>query len=119
MTEKIIFVPNRGPYDYSDALRFGKLRFLTEGTIKRFNTNTLYRVFVEGMDDAREGDYLLVASLPILNIIATGIMVEKFGRANLLLFNRDHYLERTIIFGSLLPEEEEDDDQESRAGAAD
>lgn len=97
-----IYVPNKGAHDYSDAERFGELRFLTSGIVKRYTTNTMYRNLIEGMADAKPDDYILVCSLSILNSIATGILARKFGKVNFLLFCNGKYIERTVDFDALL-----------------
>ena len=51
-----IYVPNKGAHDYSDAARFGDLRFLTSGIVKRYTTNTMYRTLIEGMTAAKPED---------------------------------------------------------------
>jgi len=93
-----VFVPNKGAYDYSDAERFGKLIFLTEGTITKYNTNSLHRMFNEGMRGAEEGDYVLISSLPIFNAIVSSILAARFGVVNYLLFRNGVYLERSLKF---------------------
>jgi len=106
-----IFIPNKGAYDYSDAERFGSLVFLSEGTLTRLNTNSLYRMFCNGMRNAQAQDYLLVSSLPVFNAIACGILVYKFGRVNYLLFSNGAYKERSVDYGALLEKEREDAEQ--------
>lgn len=92
----IVFVPNKGPQDYSDAQRFGELHFLTQGLIKRYATGTMYREIIAGMEDASRDDHLLVCSLPVLNAITASVMAYRFGRVNYLLFKDGRYIERVI-----------------------
>jgi hypothetical protein len=103
MTRKpVVYVPNRGAHDYEDAKQYGELRFLTSGVIERYRTNTIYRTLMQGMEDAQEGDFLLVSSLSILNAIIAGILARKFGKINFLLFRDGKYLLRTVNIDSLL-----------------
>ncbi len=105
-TRPNVYVPNKAGHDYSSAERFGSLVFLTEGTVKRYNTNTIYRIFCDGLAESECRDFLLVSSLPILNSIATGILAYKFGQVNYLLFHDGSYLERSVNFASLLSPQE-------------
>lgn len=98
----IVYIPNKGAHDFSDAERFGKLVFLTHGTIKRYSTNTIYRVFIDGMKDADRDDLLLISSLAILNAIASAILARRFGRVNYLLFCDGRYLKRVVDIDALL-----------------
>ena len=97
-----VYIPNKGAHDYSDANRFGDFVFLTSGSVPRYNTESMYRELVEGMQDAEETDYLLISSLAILNALASAIMSRKFGRVNYLLFRDGEYIEKTVIIDALL-----------------
>lgn len=91
-----VFVPNKSGHDFSAAQEFGELIFMTDGTVRRYQTNQIFRIFCDHMQDAQESDYLLVCSLSILNAIATGILVQKFSKVNYLLFHEGRYLQRTL-----------------------
>lgn len=97
-----MFIPNKSAHDFSDAERFGELRFLTSGHMRRYAVNTLYRDIIEKMKDAEIDDYMLVCSLPILNCLATGILARRFGRINFLLWRDNSYIERTVNLDALL-----------------
>ena len=100
--DPVVFIPNKGSHDFSDAEKHGKLVFLTYGTIKRYSTNTIYRTLIDGMKNAISDDLLLVSSLAILNAIASAILARKFGRVNYLLFCDGRYLKRVVDIDSLL-----------------
>tara|TARA_Y100000310_G_scaffold327344_1_gene393554 strand:+ start:2008 stop:2334 length:327 start_codon:yes stop_codon:yes gene_type:complete len=100
--QPIVFIPNKGAHDFTDAERYGEIRFLTEGTVRRYAVNNLYRMIAEGMKDAQEQDYILISSLTILNTIVTAILARKFGKVNFLLFRDGEYIDRTINVDSLL-----------------
>ena len=102
MRPPIVFIPNKSSHDFSDAHRFGDLVFLTVGTVKRYNTNSLYREMIDGLAGAEPQDYLLVSSLSILNLLAAAILSRKFGRLNLLLYCNGVYVERIVEIDALL-----------------
>ena len=76
--------------------------FLTSGSVPRYNTESMYRELVEGMQGAEETDYLLISSLAILNALASAIMSRKFGRVNYLLFRDGEYIEKVVVIDALL-----------------
>ena len=98
----VVYIPNKGSHDFSDAERFGPLVFLTHGSVKKYQTNTMYRQLVEGMADAIPEDYLLISSLAILNSLCSAILGRRFGRVNYLLYCNGTYLERTVDIDALL-----------------
>lgn len=101
MSKTKVFIPNRSCHDFSPALEFGELVYLSEGNIKRFDTSRLYRRFMPLLENSTKDDYLLVSGLTVLNLIAAFILAQKHGRLNLLLFssngNKKFYIERIII----------------------
>ncbi len=99
MQEKTVFVPNKGAHDFSLALQYGDLHFLTEGRINPTAVGGLYRQLEQEMQNASSHDYLLIHSLPILNVLAATILVDRFRRLNLLIWRKDHYAERNLYLG--------------------
>jgi hypothetical protein len=93
----IVYIPNKGSHNYSDAERFGELTFLTSGRIRKYDIDFLYGEMSKGMIDAQEQDYVLISSLPIVGSIACSVMAKKFGKVNLLLFCDGAYIERTFV----------------------
>lgn len=93
-----VFVVNNSGHDYSDAERFGEILYCTEGPLNKFDTAQMYRSLSEALLDANEDDYILMTSLTTLCCIATGMMVEQFGKVNMLLFQGGKYISRTIAF---------------------
>lgn len=97
-----VYVVNRGGHNYSDAERFGKLIYLSEGNQNRFAAGAIYRTFVEVLRDSNEDDYILVTSMNVLNSIASAIFSRKHGKLNLLLFHDGKYEPRELDVDSLL-----------------
>ena len=98
MPEPTVWIINRSSHDYSAAMRFGKLEFLSEGTINKFNVNDMDRQFRERLADSSPNDYLLLTSLTVMSAIATVVFVEKHGKLNLLLFRSGDYIERRLSY---------------------
>ncbi len=99
MQNTTVFIPNKGAHDFSLAREYGDLHFLTEGRINPTAVGGLYRQIMQEMQHASAHDYLLIHSLPILNIITAAILTSKFNRLNLLIWRRDHYAERNLYLG--------------------
>ena len=111
----VVFVTNLGAHDYEPAKKFGELRFLTKGKIKRYATSTIYRDFIDGMSDGIKEDFLLVSSLSILNSIASAIIARKFGVVNFLLFSDGKYILRSVNVDALLNTNEGEGDEDLRS----
>jgi hypothetical protein len=110
----VVFVTNLGAHDYEPAKKFGELRFLTKGKIKRYATSTIYRDFIDGMSDGIKEDFLLVSSLSILNSIASAIIARKFGVVNFLLFSDGKYILRSVNVDALLNTNEGEGNEDLR-----
>lgn len=96
-----VYIPNKSVHDFSAAEPFGRLVFLSEGNIKKYATNIMYRRFYEILQHSGPDDYLLVTGLTSLNLIACYILTKMHGRINLLLFKaarggRKEYIERIL-----------------------
>lgn len=108
-----VYVTNRGGHNYKAAEKYGEIVYITEGTLNRFATSTLYRAFIDGMADSQPGDYILITSMSIVNAIGAAVFARKHGHLNLLLYRSGEYILREIDIDSLLTQEmTEDTDKE-------
>lgn len=92
-----VFIVNKSNHDFSAAMDYGELVFLSEGPMNRYSTNNMMRVFGERMKDSEEGDYIVPCSLNVMNSIACAIFAHGHGKLNLLLFKEGRYIERNHI----------------------
>ena len=103
-----VFVVNRGGHNHTDAERFGKLIFLSTGTINRYAVSQMYRQFVDHLKDSTEDDYILITGLSVMASVACSVFARIHGRLNLLLFKSSQsgeegrYVERTVMLDELL-----------------
>jgi hypothetical protein len=95
-----VYIVNNGGHDYSGAEVFGDLVFCSRGTFDRTDTAMMFRELSTSLEQAEIGDYLLLTSLCTLCSIATGILVDRFGKVNFLLYEAGHYTVRTVMFDS-------------------
>jgi len=101
-----VYVTNRGGHSYDAAEKYGELVYVTEGTLNRFATSTLYRAFVDGMVDSHEDDYILITSMSIVNAIGAAVFAHKHGKLNLLQYASGEYILRELDIDSLIAKEE-------------
>jgi len=92
-----VFIVNHSPHDFSAAEQYGKIIFLSEGSMNRYATNNMIRIFHERMTDSHEEDLIVPCSLNVMNSIACAIFAKKHGRLNLLLFKDGRYIERNHV----------------------
>lgn len=98
-----VYVVNRGGHNFTPAEHYGKLLYLTEGTMNPFAVDKMYREIAKHLKDSNAEDYILVTGLTIMNSIACACFAKKHnGRLNLLLFRNGKYITRTVMVGSLL-----------------
>lgn len=103
-----VFITNKGGHNYDNASRYGELIFVTEGTLNRFSTSTIYRAFVDAMADSSADDFMLVTSMNVVNAIGAAVFARKHGKLNLLLFREGEYVPRELDIDALLTRAEVD-----------
>lgn len=95
-----VFVVSNSAHDFSEAKKFGKLSYLSEGAMNRYHCNNMHRQFIEVLKSSNPDDYILPCGLSIMNSIACATFATLHGRLNLLLFRKGRYVERNIIFNN-------------------
>jgi len=111
---KTVYVPNNGGHNYEPATEFGKLVFMSQLLIEKFQVSKMVRQFWEFLKESKEDDYLLVSGPSVACMVAAGIFGYLHGKLNLLLWraHRDgnnRYLLRTVDFTKLRNTAEEED----------
>jgi hypothetical protein len=99
-----VYIVNRGGHDHSDAERFGKLIYLSEGPMNKYGVTQIYRQFAIVLANSSPEDYILPTGLSIMGHIACSIFVFLHGRLNLLLYKPSTkvYVERTVKIDELI-----------------
>ena len=92
-----VYIVNKSNHDFSEAEKFGKLIFCTEGRFNRFGTNDMCRKFDDAMRNSESGDYILLCSLNVMNAVACAIFAAKHKTLNLLLYKDGKYIERNHL----------------------
>lgn len=92
-----VYVVNKSAHDFSEALKWGEIIFMSEGPMNRYAVNNMHRLFTESMKDSHPNDHIVPCSLNVMNIIAGALFAKKHGTLNLLLFNDGEYVERNLI----------------------
>lgn len=97
----IVYVPNKGPHNYTGAERFGELVFCTEGSLDKLDTAQMYRELCDAMHDSEPEDFILLGSLTSLCCVACSIFAAKHWRVNLLIHRIDGYVERSLFLNNI------------------
>ena len=92
-----VYIVNKSAHDFSEAEKYGKITFLSEGPMNRYATNNMHREFNERMKQSSENDYIVPCSLNVMNSIACALFARKHGKLNLLLFKEGTYIERNML----------------------
>ena len=96
--ERKVYIVNRSNHDFSAAMSYGRLIFLSEGPMNRYSTNNMLRIFTKRMKRSTDKDYIVPCSLNIMSSMACSLFTHKHGVLNLLLFKEGFYIERNHIF---------------------
>lgn len=97
-----VYVVNKGGHDFSPAMEYGKLNFLSEGQYSPFAVDKIYREMARKLRHSNSEDYILCTGLSIMNSIACSCFTHKHGKLNLLLYRNGRYIARTLMLGELL-----------------
>jgi len=97
-----VFVINKSCHDFSAAEGYGELVFMTEGSVDRFNTSKMFRIFKPFLDASSPEDYLLLTGMTIMCAVACSMFASRHGKINLLLYKERRggdslYLEKTVV----------------------
>ena len=98
-----IFVANRSYHDYSDAERFGTLKYLSDGSLKTFSISQMYRTIEVNLCTSTPEDIILISGLSVFNSLLSAYFAHLHGRLNLLVYKKGrngpgHYVYKEIIF---------------------
>jgi len=96
-----VYVINRAGHDYTPALRFGDLVYLSDGMLPKYSVNRLYRIMHNSLKSSSPDDYILLSGLGVAQSIACSIFALKHMRLNLLLFKDGGYVERKIVLDDI------------------
>jgi len=106
-----IYVISRDSHDVSDAKRFGRIVYLSDEILPKFQTNQLYRLFQPIIEVSEPQDYILVSGLSVATSIACSMFaITHNGKLNLLLFDSKSfcYRERRLDLSDLFQEKVQD-----------
>lgn len=99
-----VFVTNKSTvHDYTSAMQYGALRFVTTGNYPIFKTMRLQESIIDVLVHSNKDDYLLFSGSSVVAALCMLIWVKMHGYANILLWDRtqDKYVTRVIEGGKL------------------
>lgn len=92
-----VYIVNKSFHDFSEAEKYGKLVFLSEGSMDRYEVNNMARQFESYLKDSLPEDYIVPCSLNVMNSIACAMFAVRHGTLNLLLYKQGKgYIERNL-----------------------
>lgn len=97
MPDKIVYIVNKSSHNFGPAEEYGKVIFLSEGSMNRYATNSMIRQFSAILENSAADDFIVPCSLNVMNSIACAIFAHKHGRLNLLLFKDGIYIVRNHV----------------------
>lgn len=98
-----VFVVNKSGHDFSAAVEYGELHFLSEGPINKFAVTKIYRQFAEAFRQSSSDDYIMISGLTVMACIACASFAYLHGgKLNLLIFKDNRYIERRLMLSELL-----------------
>ena len=103
MEKKKVLLINKSSHDYTGAQAFGDLIFMTDGSLRRFSTSKMFRMFEPFIKNSKPYDYILLSGMTVMCSVACAMFAQKHGRLNLLIYKPDPrnpstYVERVIVF---------------------
>ena len=93
-----VWVVNFAGHNYTDAERWGELKYVTKGYVSLGHLDRLVYQVVESLEESRPTDWLIPSGLLILNVLASVFWYEKHGALRLLMWDRknDSYMELNV-----------------------
>ena len=112
-----VFIVNYAGYDYSAAMKYGKLVPVTRGTVDIFKDRRMAYDITQALEDFDpETDYLLFSGSSFINVVASGILLSRFPKYKCLIYGakRGDYVEREVLREwPVMLEESDDNPQQS------
>lgn len=102
--ESQVWVVNNAGHDFTNAEKYGDLmQYLTHGRVNVFNPQKLAHEFKAKMATYNENDWLLLSGGTVLNCVATAVVMAKFGKVKMLIFDaiKRDYVPQTLTFGDV------------------
>ena len=99
-----VFIVNKSIHDFSAAKDFGKIVYLSEGMVSRYNTTQIFRQVWHYLKVSDSNDYILITGLSVINSIACTIFGLLHNRLNLLIHDNKNntYQERKLDFSAFI-----------------
>lgn len=86
-------------HDFSPALKYGKLRYITGDSESPYKIGSYWRKIRNKLiNEAKRDDYVILSGIIHLNCLVSMVMWEKFNQINFLLYHpgSQDYIARTV-----------------------
>lgn len=83
-----VFVLHKGEHNYDKAKQYGELKYVTEGIVPIFKTDSLYSMLEKEFNDFdSHNDFVLLTGPVILCVLASIVLLRKVDDFKTLIFN--------------------------------
>ncbi len=96
MSVPTVYIVNLAGHNYTDAEKFGKLTYLTEGNVDTSRFDRTIYLLSKKLRNSQPTDYILPSGKIVLNIMVAMIMHNLHGVVRCLIFNGTTYRTLTI-----------------------
>ena len=107
-SSRTVYIPCPGSHDYSAAEKYGNFVYLSDRVHHKYATTMMFRDFYPKLTRSKADDYLLVVGPTIQVLVAASMIASLHKRINLLIYDHEDYVEKSIFFNF----QEEDEDKE-------
>jgi len=99
-TTKRVWITNYAGHNYERAKSFGELRFVTKGSINFQSLDRLKFQVAQDLMEIQEDDFVLLSGTNIISVITCLLVYEKFGRINILNYDKYTDTYRVLVVDS-------------------
>ena len=92
-----VYIPNKAGHDYTDAMRYGELVYVTAGLQNKYSVNQMLRIWQDVLKDSDSSDCIVLTGLSVIGSIGCSVFAVKHQRVNLLLWKNGKYIKRELI----------------------
>lgn len=84
-----VWIVNYAGHDFEAAKKYGELHHIVRGFISFQSLDRVKFQVIEKMREMEAQDYLLLSGTNVINVLAVTNAMCRFGKVNLLVFDKD------------------------------
>lgn len=87
-----VYVVHQGDIDFTPALKYGEIKYITQGYARFDNVKKLSQQIANTIGDSKETDFLVLSGNNLLCAIVCLMWMKLHGRINILHWAKDSYV---------------------------